>query len=124
MYYVGYHPELKEGGMPVHQIGLVESDDAGRTWRRLSSNPVVPRGPKGSYDAFSTSSASVLRVGREWWLWYGGIAQVPYLAGICLARSADGVGAGCDRAERCGGASVRGQGLRAFGRLPDRGGEL
>jgi len=91
MYYVGYHPEWKEGGMPVHQIGLAESEDAGQTWRRLSPDPVVPRGPKGSYDAFSTSSASVLRVGREWWLWYGGIAQVPYLAGICLAISTDGV---------------------------------
>ncbi|MFN0170012.1 MAG: hypothetical protein ACKV22_26610 [Bryobacteraceae bacterium] len=91
MYYVGYHPVLKEGGVPVHQIGLAESEDAGNTWRRVSPNPVLPRGPKGSYDAFSTSSASVLRVGSEWWLWYGGIAQVPYLAGICLATSTDGI---------------------------------
>ena len=91
MYYVGYHPTAKEGNTPVHQIGLAESDDAGRSWRHVSREPVIPRGPEGSYDAFSASSASVLRVGREWWLWYGGIAQVPYLAGICLATSSDGV---------------------------------
>lgn len=90
MYYVGYHPTEKWGGMPVHQIGLVESDDAGLTWRRRSNQPVIPHGDRGDCDAFSTSSASVLRIGGRWFLWYGGIAQVPYLAGICLATSRDG----------------------------------
>jgi predicted GH43/DUF377 family glycosyl hydrolase len=91
MYYVGYHPTATENGAPVHQIGMVESGDAGASWRRISSEPVIARGREGSYDAFSASSASVLKVGREWWLWYGGIAQVPYLASICLATSSDGV---------------------------------
>lgn len=91
MYYVGYHATAKENGAPVHQIGLAESEDGGRTWRRVSHKPVIPRGEAGSHDAFSASSASVLRVGKEWWLWYGGISQVPYLAGICLAISSDGV---------------------------------
>jgi hypothetical protein len=91
MYYVGYHPTAKVNGAPVHQIGLAESEDSGETWRRVSRDPVIARGREGSYDAFSASSASVLRVGSEWWLWYGGIAQVPYLAGVCLATSHDGV---------------------------------
>jgi len=91
MYYVGYHPTAKENGAPVHQIGLAESEDGGLTWRRVLREPVIARGREGSYDAFSASSASVLKVGREWWLWYGGIAQVPYLASICLAISSDGI---------------------------------
>lgn len=91
MYYVGYHPTATENGAPVHQIGLAESEDSGSTWRRVSSEPVIPHGRKGAYDAFSASSASVVQVGKEWWLWYGGIAQVPYLASICLAISSDGV---------------------------------
>ena len=90
MYYVGYHPTAKQGRMPVHQIGLAESDDGGLTWRRSSNEAVVPHGPAGSYDAFSASSCSVLRVGKQWMMWYGGIAQVPYLASVCLATSEDG----------------------------------
>lgn len=91
MYYVGYHPTATENAAPVHQIGLAESEDGGLTWRRISREPVISRGREGSYDAFSASSASVLQVGKQWWLWYGGIAQVPYLASICLAISDDGV---------------------------------
>ncbi|MFB3902679.1 MAG: hypothetical protein ACE15E_04445 [Acidobacteriota bacterium] len=90
MYYVGYHRTEKQGGMVVHQIGLAESDDAGLTWRRTSKAPVIPHGDPGSYDAFATSTASVLRVGGRWLMWYGGIAQVPYLGSVCLATSADG----------------------------------
>ena len=91
MYYVGYHPTEQVDGVAVHQIGLAESFDGGFTWPKRSAQPVIPRGPTGAYDAFSTSSASVLRVGGQWLMWYGGIAQVPYLAGICLATSDDGV---------------------------------
>jgi hypothetical protein len=91
MYYVGYHPTWREGAMPVHQLGVAESEDGGYTWRRLSHLPAIARGPKGTYDGFSASSCSVLRVGSEWWMWYGGIAQVPYLASICLAKSLDGI---------------------------------
>ena len=91
MYYVGYHPTAKQGKIPVHQIGLAESEDGGITWRHTSSKPVIPHGPAGSYDAFAASAGSVRRVGNEWWMWYGGIAQVPYLASVCLATSRDGV---------------------------------
>jgi hypothetical protein len=91
MYYVGYHPTLAQGGMPVHQIGAAESEDGGLTWTRLGHGPAIACGPAGSYDGFSASSCSVLRVGEEWWMWYGGIAQTPYLASICLATSRDGV---------------------------------
>lgn len=89
LYYVGYDPTKTLDGVIVHQIGLAESDDAGMTWRR-SVLPVIPHGERGDCDAFSSSSASVLRIGDQWFLWYGGISQVPYLAGICLATSTDG----------------------------------
>lgn len=89
LYYVGYDPTKTLDGVVVHQIGLAESDDAGDTWRR-SALPVIPHGERGDCDAFSSSSASVLRIGDQWLLWYGGISQVPYLAGICLATSSDG----------------------------------
>ena len=88
MYYVGYHPNATSNGAPVHQIGLAESDDAGLTWRQYP-DPIIPRGESAD-DVFSTSSASVLRVGEQWYLWYTAIAQVPYLASICLATSSDG----------------------------------
>ena len=90
MYYVGYSPSEKVGGIPVHQIGLAESDDRGVSWRRRFKTPVIPRGPKGSCDGFSASAGSVLRVGKQWYFWYAGISQVPYLASICLATSSDG----------------------------------
>ena len=90
MYYVGYHPTAKQGRMPVHQIGLAESDDGGLTWQQTSKEPRIPHGPLGSYDAFTASSCSVLRVGERWMMWYGGIEQVPYLASVCLATSEDG----------------------------------
>jgi predicted GH43/DUF377 family glycosyl hydrolase len=91
MYYVGYHPTASQGGMPVHQLGVAESENGGLSWRRVIHKPAIAHGPEGSYDAFSASACSVARVGSEWWLWYGGIAQVPYLASICLATSRDGI---------------------------------
>ncbi|MEO7654019.1 MAG: hypothetical protein ABIZ80_26470 [Bryobacteraceae bacterium] len=91
MYYVGYHPTHRQGNAPVHQLGVAESEDSGMTWRRASKKAAIPHGPDGTYDGFSASSCSVVRVGPEWWMWYGGIAQVPYLASICLAKSSDGI---------------------------------
>ena len=90
MYYVGYKLHEKIGPIHIHQIGLAESHDEGITWRKVSDHPVISCGPKGSYDGFSTSSACVLRVNGKWMMWYTGIAQVPYLTGICLATSSDG----------------------------------
>ena len=89
MYHVGYHPTEKWGGMPVHQIGLSESEDGGLSWRHSFTRSILPRG-EGSHEAFATTSCSVLRIGSGWMLWYGAIAQVPYLASICLAFSDDG----------------------------------
>lgn len=91
MYYVGYSLKEKSGSMPVHQIGLAESNDGGISWRRVSEDPVIPRGHEGTYDGFSASSACVLHIDGKWMMWYGGIAQVPYLASICLAESDDGI---------------------------------
>lgn len=89
MYYVGYHPSASVGGAMVHQVGLAESDDAGLTWR-TQAQPIIPRGEPGDDDGFSTSSACVVRVGGQWYMWYTAIAQVPYLASIGLAMSDDG----------------------------------
>ncbi|HOE95125.1 MAG TPA: hypothetical protein PLS90_02140 [Candidatus Sumerlaeota bacterium] len=90
MYYVGYHPEWEQNGTAVHQLGLAESTDGGITWNRISPQPLLARGPAGSYDGFAVSSNSVWTDGRDWLMWYTGIAQVPYLGSICLARSEDG----------------------------------
>lgn len=91
MYYVGYDPTRVKGKIKVHQIGLARSIDAGESWQRVATDPVLPLGPPGSVDGATISSNSVLKVGERWYCWYTGIAQIPYLASICLATSTDGI---------------------------------
>lgn len=91
MYYVGYDPNRMRGKVRTHQIGLARSTDGGRTWARVSTQPVVPLGPEGACDGAIVSSNCVLKVGDVWYNWYTGISQVPYLASVCLATSADGI---------------------------------
>jgi predicted GH43/DUF377 family glycosyl hydrolase len=91
MYYVGYNPKRYNGPVMAHQIGLAKSTDGGRSWRRVGSDPVIAMGPPGSCDGATVSSNCVLRVGARWYAWYTGISQYPYLAGVCLATSSDGV---------------------------------
>jgi len=91
MYYVAYDPTRMRGPVKQHQIGLARSFDRGETWIRVGSEPVLAVGPPGSCDGATISSNCVLRVGETWYSWYTGISQVPYLASVCLATSADGI---------------------------------
>ena len=91
MYYVGYDPTHMRGAIKTHQIGLARSTDGGRSWTRPSTEPVIALGPEGACDGATCSSNTVLKVGERWYNWYTGISQVPYLASVCLATSADGV---------------------------------
>lgn len=91
MYYVGYDPTRMHGPVKQHQIGLAKSSDRGETWTRVGTEPVLAIGPPGSCDGATISSSCVLRVGQSWYSWYTGISQVPYLASVCLATSADGI---------------------------------
>jgi predicted GH43/DUF377 family glycosyl hydrolase len=91
MYYVGYDPTRFNGQVKMHQIGLARSTDAGHSWARVSAEPVLALGPPGSCDGATISSNTVLRIGTRWYCWYTGISQFPYLAGVCLATSSDGI---------------------------------
>jgi predicted GH43/DUF377 family glycosyl hydrolase len=91
MYYVGYDPTRFNGQVKMHQIGLARSVDAGRSWARVSTEPVLALGPPGSCDGATISSNTVLKLGDRWYCWYTGISQFPYLASVCLATSSDGI---------------------------------
>jgi predicted GH43/DUF377 family glycosyl hydrolase len=91
MYYVGYDPTRMRGPIKTHQIGLARSMDRGRSWVRVSTQPVVLTGPEGACDGATVSSNCVLKISDRWYNWYTGISQVPYLASVCLATSADGI---------------------------------
>jgi predicted GH43/DUF377 family glycosyl hydrolase len=91
MYYVGYDPKRFNGQVKMHQIGLARSTNGGRSWTRMTPEPVLAIGPPGSCDGATISSNTVLKVGDRWLCWYTGISQFPYLGSVCLATSRDGI---------------------------------
>ena len=56
------------------RLGMATSKD-GVTWTLANDGkPVLDLGPSGSFDAMAIAHPYVLRVGREYMLWYGGIS--------------------------------------------------
>jgi len=81
--YSVYHPSVIYNGTTFHmwytgfsgttrRIGYATSPD-GITWTKYAGNPVLDRGPPGSWDVDGVSSPSVLHVGSTYRMWYGGI---------------------------------------------------
>jgi predicted GH43/DUF377 family glycosyl hydrolase len=67
-YYMFYN--AKTAGEPwMEQIGLATSPDL-RTWKRHPGNPVIPVGPKGSFDDIFCSDPCVLRCGDVWVMFF------------------------------------------------------
>lgn len=104
MWFVGDEP-TKDPRAPYRiyeRIGLAVSPD-GIHWEVANhGQPVLDLGPPGSADAKGLAHPYVLKVGDQFWMWYGGIDGK--LAGdlgltpasvrierICLATSADGI---------------------------------
>lgn len=84
------------------RIGLATSEDGLRWSVANAGQPVLDLGPPGSADAKGLTHPFVMKVGEEFWMWYGAIDGK--LAGdlglspgsvrverICLATSADGI---------------------------------
>jgi len=53
----------------IEQTGLAASEDLKR-WKRHPGNPVIPVGPKGSFDDVFCSDPCVLRCGNTWAMFY------------------------------------------------------
>jgi len=78
-----------EAGRPL-QIGLARSRDGGATWTK-HPNPVVPPGPRGSFDERAVADPYVIRRGDFFFLFYLGQDRAARQR-LGVARSRDGVG--------------------------------
>jgi predicted GH43/DUF377 family glycosyl hydrolase len=104
MWFTGDEP-TKDAKAPYgiyQRIGLATSTD-GLHWHVANNGqPVLDLGPPGSADAKGLTHPYVLKVGEEFWMWYGAVDGT--LAGdlglspgsvrverMCLAKSSDGV---------------------------------
>ncbi len=58
----------------IEQIGLALSDDL-LHWRRHGRNPVIPNGPKGSYNEKFSSDGKVFRDGDHWVMFFFGVGR-------------------------------------------------
>ena len=58
----------------IEQMGLALSDDL-LTWRRHERNPVIPNGPKGSYNEKFSSDGKVFRDGDHWVCFFFGVGR-------------------------------------------------
>lgn len=92
MYYTGWGEKV-EYGVPW-AMGLAESFDAGLTWKRHGDGePIMERGPKGSYDDGAVFVPDVRRIGDRWMMWYCALKVIPGKQSIhlCAATSDDGI---------------------------------
>lgn len=92
MYYTGWGEKV-DYGVPW-AMGLAESFDAGLTWKRHGDGePIMERGPKGSYDDGAVFVPDVRRVGDKWMMWYCALKVIPGRQSIhlCAATSDDGI---------------------------------
>lgn len=88
MWYTGL--DYTEGSNPRLRIGLASSPD-GTTWTKRASNPVLDRGPPGSWDADGVGMPSVLIDGGIYKMWYLGLNYDAHIIGIGYATSSNGV---------------------------------
>jgi len=70
------------------QIGLATSND-GINWTKSNSNPVLPIGQPGNFDADHVDYPSVIFHNNKYWMWYTGWSSG--VRQIGLATSTDGV---------------------------------
>lgn len=104
LWFVGDEP-TKDPKAPYgiyQRIGLATSDD-GRHWTVANDGkPVLDLGPPGSVDDQGLTHPYVLKVGDEFWMWYGAIdgklaSDLGLTPGsvrverMCLATSSDGI---------------------------------
>ncbi len=61
-----------QGG--IEQMGLALSDDM-LTWQRYKANPVIPHGPKGSFNEKFCSDGKVFREGDHWVMFFFGVGR-------------------------------------------------
>lgn len=89
MFYTGWG--LKGQGANQWAIGVAESTDAGVTWARTVTEPLIPRGAMGEPDDGAAFVPEVRRVGDLWYMWY---TALKITAGqsihLCLATSTNG----------------------------------
>lgn len=85
MYYEG-----QDTATHTWQIGLTTSSD-GVTWSKSASNPVLPKGSSGAWDAFEVRYPSVHYDGSVYRMWYWGRGSIDDIAKIGFATSSDGV---------------------------------
>jgi predicted GH43/DUF377 family glycosyl hydrolase len=65
LYYMGWNPQVTVSYRV--SVGLAESEDGGRTYRRYAAGPVLDR---NLAEPFFCASNSVLREDRRWRMWY------------------------------------------------------
>jgi hypothetical protein len=58
----------------IEQLGLAVSDNL-MDWRRHPQNPVIPHGPKGSYNQQFSADAKVFRDGDHWVAFFFGVGN-------------------------------------------------
>ncbi len=67
-FYMFYNAKTQDS--PWHeQTGVALSTDL-KTWKRHPGNPIIPNGPKGSFDDVFCSDPCVLRFGETWVMFY------------------------------------------------------
>lgn len=85
--YLLYYAGLDSPG-GIEQIGLASSNDL-MHWERVGSEPVIPLGSAGEFDATQTSNPCVLPMVNGWRMWYQGRSEDGRFS-ICVADSSDG----------------------------------
>lgn len=90
MYYTGWGVK---GPGTSWGMGLAESFDAGLTWKRYQDDMILQRGPPDAPDGGGACVPMVVRVGKEWMMWYTAALATPGKQNIhqCLATSPDGI---------------------------------
>jgi len=58
----------------IEQMGLALSDDL-LNWRRHPRNPVIPNGPKGSYNEKFSADGKIFRDGDHWTCFFFGVGR-------------------------------------------------
>jgi predicted GH43/DUF377 family glycosyl hydrolase len=77
---MGYGPEgsyfnfYNAAGGHIEQLGLARSRDL-REWKRHAANPVIPNGPKGSYNEKFSSDGKVFRDKDHWVCFFFGVGK-------------------------------------------------